>query len=403
MTRKATRRRVLMGIGTGTAIGVAGCTGGSGNDGGGDNGSGGNGSGGGNESGGSGSTSGGQGISGGSAQQSSGALTADGSSTVYPITSDGSSVWNSNPPADDGEYWGSNDEGTAPGYEALGSPDMPMTEFFASIYGLDPYQVNVGLSHSGTGIEKLMNDQVDIGDSSAPVQDELPERESYDDFVDHVVGVDGQPVIVSQAIADAGVTKLTGEQLRGIYTGEITNWSEIDSYSGDDKEIQNICRAEGSGTDTAFRANFLGDPNAEIACSQRIGQNQQVRSTVLNADNAIAYIALAFTGNGAPAIALELDGTTYELGKNLGSKDYPLSRDLHCYTWKDTSPKESAFINMLLTEFGQQQFVAANDYFKLPPNRREEERSKLADPEKQIEYSGGNASSGNASSGNASS
>ncbi|EMA43723.1 PstS family phosphate ABC transporter substrate-binding protein [Halococcus saccharolyticus] len=397
-----------MGIGTGTAIGVAGCTGGSGNGSGGDNDSGSNASGGGNDSsanasGGGGSTSGGQGTSGGSAQQSSGALTADGSSTVYPITSDGASVWNSNPPADDGEYWGSNDEGTAPGYEALGSPDMPMAEFFASIYGLDPYQVNVGLSHSGTGIEKLMNDQVDIGDSSAPVQDELPERESYDDFVDHVVGVDGQPVIVSQAIADAGVTKLTGEQLRGIYTGEITNWSEIDSYSGDDKEIQNICRAEGSGTDTAFRANFLGDPNAEIACSQRIGQNQQVRSTVLNSDNAIAYIALAFTGNGAPAIALELDGTTYELGKNLGSKDYPLSRDLHCYTWQDTSPKESAFINMLLTEFGQTQFVEANDYFKLPPNRREEERSKLAEPEKDIEYSGGNASSGNASSGNASS
>jgi len=409
MTRKATRRHVLMGIGTGTAIGVAGCTGGSGNNGG-DNGSGENTSGGGNDSSANASSGGDStgvgkqtGSSGASAQQSSGALTADGSSTVYPMTSDGSSVWNSNPPADDGEYWGSNDEGTAPGYEALGSPDMPMTEFFASIYGLDPYQVNVGLSHSGTGIEKLMNDQVDIGDSSAPVQDELPERESYENFVDHVVGVDGQPVIVSQAIADAGVTKLTGEQLRGIYTGEITNWSAIDSYSGDDKEIQNICRAEGSGTDTAFRANFLGDPNAEIACSQRIGQNQQVRSTVLNADNAIAYIALAFTGNGAPAIALELDGTTYELGKNLGSKDYPLSRDLHCYTWKDTSPKESAFINMLLTEFGQQQFVEANDYFKLPPNRREEERSKLADPEKQIEYSGGNASSGNASSGNSSS
>ena len=41
MTRKTTRRRVLMGIDTGTAIGVAGCTGGSGNDRSGDNGSGG--------------------------------------------------------------------------------------------------------------------------------------------------------------------------------------------------------------------------------------------------------------------------------------------------------------------------------------------------------------------------
>ena len=390
MSQKTTRRRVLMGVGASTTIGVAGCLGGT------------RGSGDSNSSG-SGSaangSSGNSSTSSGSQQAASGPLTADGSSTVYPITSNGASVWNSNPPADDKEYWGPSQYGF--------QTDKRMADFFAGIYGFEanggsqpPFSVNVGLSHSGTGIEKLMNGQVDIGDSSAPVQDELPERQSYQNFTDHVVGVDGQPVVVSKEIYDAGVTKLTGEQLKAIYKGEITNWSNVDGYSGPSKEIQAICRAEGSGTDTAFRANLFGSPNAPIKCDSRIGQNQQVRTTVQQSDNAIAYMALAFVGGQAPAVALELNGTTYELGKNLGAKDYPLSRDLHCYTWKGTSTKEAAFINMLLTEYGQKQFVEANDYFKLPPNRRKEQRSKLPEPDQQINYgaSGNSSGGGNSSS-----
>lgn len=310
---------------------------------------------------------------------SSGLLTADGSSTVYPITSDGASVWNSNPPASDEEYWG-------PGQYDIDT-DKPLANYWAGLYGFEsssegqpPFFVNVGLSHSGTGIEKVMNGQVDIGDSSAPVEAELPERDSYDDFIDHVVGVDGQPIVVSKAIKDAGVTKLDGDQLRGIYKGEITNWSEV---GGPDREIQALGRAEGSGTDTAFRSNLYGDPEASMpGIDGRYGQNQQLQTAIRNSDNAIGYIALAFVlpDGPVPPIAVELDGTTYEYGKNLGAKGYPLSRDLHCYTWQDTSEKESAFLRMILDEFGQTNFVEPNNYFKLPPNRREEERGKLAEP-----------------------
>jgi phosphate transport system substrate-binding protein len=310
------------------------------------------------------------------------ALTADGSSTVYPITSDGSSVWNSNPPADDKEYWG-------PGQYGI-ETEKPMADYWAGLYGFEPgdsgppFRVSVGLSHSGTGIEKVRDGQVDIGDSSAPVADELPDasEEELEKFTDHVVARDGQPVVVSKEIYDAGVTKLTGDQVRAIYRGEITAWSELDSYSGPDKEIQAVGRSVGSGTDTAFRANMLGDPEADMpGVDVRKGQNQQVATLVGRSDNAIAYMALAFVDESrVPAIALELDGTTYELGKNLGSKNYPLSRELHCYTWEGTSKKEAAFIRMLLSEYGQENFVAPNDYFKLPPAEREEQRAKLPEP-----------------------
>jgi len=318
-----------------------------------------------------------------------GPLTADGSSTVYPITSDAASYWTSNHPADDGEYWGSNSEGTAPGYDQIDNPDdKRLANYWGGLYGFEPgegsappFRVSVGLSHSGTGIEKVANEQVDIGDASAPVSAELPDagEEELEKYTDHVVARDGQPVSVSKEIYDAGVTKLTGDQVRDIYKGNITNWSEIPSYEGPDKEIQAVGRAVGSGTDTAFRTNLLGDSEASMpGVDVRQGQNQQVQTTLANSDNAIAYLALAFVDqNRNPAISLELDGTTYTLGENLGSKDYPLSRELHCYTYEGTSKKEAAFINMLLSEFGQLHFVQPNDYFMLPPEEREEQRAKL--------------------------
>jgi phosphate transport system substrate-binding protein len=309
-------------------------------------------------------------------------LTADGSSTVYPIANSGSSLWNGNPPAEDAEYWGPEEYGI--------DTDENFADYWASLYGFEPtgsrstppYLVNIALSHSGTGVKAVSEGRVDIGNSSAPVADELPDAsgETLDNFVNHVVAVDGQPLVVSESIYEAGVTKLTAEQLRRIYTGEIANWSAV---GGPDRAIRAIGRAEGSGTDTAFRANLYGDPDAPIEPDIRKGQNQQVATLVEQSDNAIAYLALAFISDGGPVrpVSLEVDGTVYEYGKNLGAKGYPLSRDLHMYTWADTSPKEAAFVNMLLSEFGQENCVAPNNYFKLPEQRREEERAKLPSPE----------------------
>lgn len=340
----ASRRKFLLGAGTVGATGLAGCTLGSGDE-----------------------------------SDGPTALTADGSSTVYPITNQASSLWNGNPPASDEEYWG-------PGQYSIDT-DMNLADYFASQYGFEPtetrsvppFQVQIALSHSGTGVQAVSSERVDVGDASSTAESILgSDSDKLDDIVDHVVAVDGQPIVVSQEIADAGVSQVTGDELRAIYKGELSNWSEV---GGPDKEIFAVGRAENSGTDTSFRKNLYGDPDAPISPDTRQGQNQQVAQLVRQNDNAIAYIALAFVepDGGTPPIGLELNGTLYEFGKNLGSKEYPLSRDLHCYTWEDTDKRESAFLNMILTEFGQQNFVAPNNYFMLPESRREEERSKLAD------------------------
>ncbi|MFW5956574.1 MAG: phosphate ABC transporter substrate-binding protein, partial [Halorhabdus sp.] len=100
-------------------------------------------------------------------------LTADGSSTVYPITSQAGSLWNGNAPADDEEYWGPDQ------YDI--DTDKNMADYWAGLYGFEPsgeegtppFYTSIGLNHTGVGLEKLENGQVDIGDASAPVSAEF--------------------------------------------------------------------------------------------------------------------------------------------------------------------------------------------------------------------------------------
>jgi phosphate transport system substrate-binding protein len=323
-------------------------------------------------------------------------LTAEGSSTVYPISNKGSSYWNANAPPSDGEYWGSNDESTVPGWDEIDT-EQKLADYFAGLYGFEatdersnpPYNTTVSLSHSGTGCKAVRDGLVDIGNSSGPITAELglSDSEAEEQFVDHVVGRDGQPVVVSSDIYDGGVQQLTGEQIRKIYQDEITNWSEV---GGPDQEIFVIGRAEGSGTDTAFRLNMLGDAEAPMpGVNSRFGQNQQVAEAVANNDGAIAYMALAFTSDSVQPIGIDFDGTLYEPNKDaentIFDSEYPLNRDLHMYTKitedtpSGTDKREGAFLNMFLTEFGQIVFVEQNNYIPLPTSDIEAEADKLPD------------------------
>ena len=308
-----------------------------------------------------------------------GPLESGGSSTVYPIANTAASYWNANRPASDSEYWPHGEYGI--------ETEKALADYWAGLYGFEPgedsdppFPVSVALSHSGTGVEKVRDGQLDLGNSSGNVEDELPDRDSYDDFIDHVVGVDGQPLVVSSEIAEAGVEKITGQQLKDLYKGRITNWSEL---GGPDREIQVLARVKGSGTRTSFVSNVFGNPEEDTSVANRYGQTQRLAQAISQADNAISYLALAFLDtDGVEPIALEWEGTTYAYQDDengLDSTSYPLSRDLHMYTWQGTSEKEAAFLNMIFSEFGQETFVAPNNYFTLGARRLEEERAKLPD------------------------
>jgi len=307
-------------------------------------------------------------------------LEAGGSSTVYPVSNTAASFWNANRPASDSEYWPFAE------YNIDNPEELALADYWAGLYGFEPgedgppFRWTVGLSHSGTGVRKVRDGIYDMGNSSGNVEDELPDRDSYDDFVDHVVAVDGQPLVVSSEIKEAGVTGITGQELKDIYKDRINNWSEL---GGPDKEILTLGRVKGSGTRTAFVSNTFGDPEENTVVDNRYGQNQRLAQAVAQADNAISYLALAFLDtDGVEPISLEWEGTTYayqDPENGLDATKYPLSRDLHMYTFEGTDMREASVINLMLHPFGQDTFVAPNNYFTLGKRRLEEQRAKLPD------------------------
>ncbi len=294
-------------------------------------------------------------------------LRADGSSTVYPIASTAAAYWNANPPASDTEYWGPERFNI--------DTDKNLAEYWAGLSGLEPFNVVVGLSHSGVGLTKVENGQVDIGDASAAVEFEFPDYSpaQLSKFTDHVVAKDHQAFSVSKEIYDAGVNFLTKGELVAIFNGDIKNWKQV---GGPDREIQVVGRAVGSGTETMFRINVFGTTDVDPAgVDIRKGQNQMVKQTLIQSDNAIGYPGVDFVSSENPAIEVVWDdGNRY----SVEDPGWPLGRELHMYTYQGTSTKEAAFLRMILSDFGQQIFVEeSTDYYPLSEKEQAEALAKL--------------------------
>lgn len=134
---------------------------------------------------------------------------------------------------------------------------------------------------SGTGIEAAANGTADIGLSSRALTDE----EISSGLVGTEVALDGIAVIVN---ADSPVADLSVEQIAQIFTGEITDWSEV---GGDAGEIACIGREANSGT----RDGFESITGTEDACvlSQELNSTGAVIQAVASSPNAIGYASLS--------------------------------------------------------------------------------------------------------------
>ena len=159
---------------------------------------------------------------------------------------------------------------------------------------------------SGAGIEAASNGSADIGLASRALKDE----EKAGGLTETVVALDGIAVIVN---AGSKVEDLSVEQIAKIFTGEITDWSEVGGEAG---KISCIGREAGSGT----RDGFESITETKDACRyrQELTSTGDVITTVSQNPNAIGYASLAaikdsvkaLTVNGvAPTEATVKDGT----------------------------------------------------------------------------------------------
>ena len=134
---------------------------------------------------------------------------------------------------------------------------------------------------SGAGIEAASNGSADIGLSSRALKDE----ETASGLVGTTVALDGIAVIVN---ANSKVADLTVEQIAQIFTGEITDWSQVGGEAG---TISCIGREAGSGT----RDGFESITKTKDACKmdQELTSTGAVIEAVAGNPNAIGYASLS--------------------------------------------------------------------------------------------------------------
>ena len=153
-------------------------------------------------------------------------------------------------------------------------------------------QINYTGSGSGAGIEGVLAGTCDLGLSSRA----LSENEKGQGAVENIVAKDGVAVVINP---ENTVTELSTEQIAAIYTGEITNWSEV---GGPDAEIAVLGRDSASGTRSAFE-EILGIEDACVYLNEYSSTGDVIGNVASN-PNAIGYASLSAVDDSVVAVSV---------------------------------------------------------------------------------------------------
>ena len=161
-----------------------------------------------------------------------------------------------------------------------------LTEGFAE---LEPdVTISYDPTGSGAGITGATDKTLDIGLSSRAL------KADETGVTGTIVALDGIAIIVNK---DSKVEDLTVDQLKQMFTGEITNWSEV---GGDDGEIVLVGREAGSGTRDGFES--IVDVKDSCKYAQELTATGAVISAVEANPLAIGYASLSAIGDTVKAV-----------------------------------------------------------------------------------------------------
>ena len=198
---------------------------------------------------------------------------------------------------------------------------------------------------SGVGIASLIDSSCTIADSSRPIK-ESEIKKAIKKGVDpkaNVVSMDGIAIIVHPANP---VKALTKKQVKDIYTGSISDWSQLGGTPG---KIVALSRDTSSGTYEAFAALALGGSNPRADALLQ-ASNQAIATTVSKTPQGIGYIGIGYITESVKAIPI--DGVDCTKATVLSGK-YPYARPLFMYTNGKPQGNAKLFIDFVLSEEGQ--------------------------------------------------
>lgn len=177
---------------------------------------------------------------------------------------------------------------------------QPVAEQLATAYMKEHPNVKITVQGGGTavGIKSAQDGTANIGTASKALS-----ANDSQGLTQYTLGQDGVVAIVSPS---NNITGLTKDQLKGIFSGNITNWNQV---GGPDAKINVIVREEGSGTRDAFQDIVLGklaNGTKVSFVSSAIVQSstQAVQQAVSQDPNAIGFCSFADLSNNTKALSI---------------------------------------------------------------------------------------------------
>jgi phosphate transport system substrate-binding protein len=200
---------------------------------------------------------------------------------------------------------------------------------------------NISATGSGDGIKAVPAETAEIGMSSR----ELSPAEIGTGIDEHLIAIDGIAVIVN---ASNPVSNLTVDQIRDIYTGAVTNWSQVGGRAG---RIAVVSREPGSGTRGAFEEIVKFQDKLVLGAIEFDGTGAVKAEISRNAD-AIGYISLGSVDNSVKTLSVDSVAASTA---NVVNGSYKIARPFLLLTKKGRTlnAETRAFLDWILTDSGQ--------------------------------------------------
>ena len=199
----------------------------------------------------------------------------------------------------------------------------------------------------------LAGGSCDIIFSYEPAQETVEELKAYDPLNSVPIGKDALVFITN---VSNPVESLTVDQIRDIFAGEITNWSEV---GGADMEIRAFQRPETSGSQTLMRKLVMGDTVMEESDVELVPTMEGMIEALKEYDNSVNSIGFSVYYYASQMYEqpdlkfLQIDGVEPS-NDSIRSGKYPLINEFYCVTNEQSSDSAKKIQEWMVTEEGQQ-------------------------------------------------
>lgn len=211
---------------------------------------------------------------------------------------------------------------------------------------------------SGTGITALINGTADLANASRQIKSEEVESARINgiDPMEHVIARDAIAIVVNP---ENPVNELTLQQISDIFSGKITNWTEV---GGEDRPIVLLSRETNSGTHVYFLEEVLrlGDKNNTTLFSPDtllLPSSEGIGVEVRQNPNAIGYDGLGYVTDDMKTLSVSVGPDlpywppTVE---TVNTGQYPIARDLYMYTAGEPAGQIKTYLDWILDSEAQQ-------------------------------------------------